>query len=196
VAKRPDTTGTLVGVRLQPAELDRLDDWIGAQPGRKMTRPEAVRAWMAELERWRQAQPAGPPAAFTSPADVAAYVAAQRAKADAEAPAPKQRTGRRRVLAIGLMLLLLAGPAFAHEPDERDADSFQYGWCGREAQALGRALNMGGPAPCYCPDPPPKHREAAQDSPGTRRDNSKIRQQRAIFAGHRQRTYWGKEKGP
>lgn len=29
------------------------------------------------------------------------------------------------------------------------------GWCGADAQALGRALNMGGPAPCYCPPPPP-----------------------------------------
>ena len=40
--------------------------------------------------------------------------------------------------------MLLAGPAFAHDPDELDAGSC--GWCGPEAQALGRALNMGGPS--------------------------------------------------
>lgn len=28
------------------------------------------------------------------------------------------------------------------------------GWCGADAQALGRALNMGGPVACYCPPPP------------------------------------------
>lgn len=27
------------------------------------------------------------------------------------------------------------------------------GWCGADAAALGRALALGGPAPCYCPPP-------------------------------------------
>ena len=39
----PTGKGTLVGVRLQPPELDRLDGWIAAQPEPQPSRPEAVR---------------------------------------------------------------------------------------------------------------------------------------------------------
>lgn len=40
--KRPEQTGTLVGVRLQPDQLQKLDDWIAAT-GDPITRPEALR---------------------------------------------------------------------------------------------------------------------------------------------------------
>lgn len=40
--KRPAQTGTLIGVRLQPLALARLDAWI-AQQDDAPTRPEAVR---------------------------------------------------------------------------------------------------------------------------------------------------------
>jgi len=40
--KRPPVTGTLIGVRLQPPELARLDDWI-AEQGDRPSRPEALR---------------------------------------------------------------------------------------------------------------------------------------------------------
>ena len=44
---RPSTgIGTLVGVRLQPAQLAALDLWIAAQP-EPVTRPEAVRQLLA-----------------------------------------------------------------------------------------------------------------------------------------------------
>lgn len=48
--------------------------------------------------------------------------------------------------ALLLVALVVIAPAAA--------SATECGWCGRDAQALGRALNMGGPAPCYCPDPP------------------------------------------
>jgi hypothetical protein len=38
--------GLLVGVRLQPPQLNALDAWISTQP-RKMSRPEAVRKLLA-----------------------------------------------------------------------------------------------------------------------------------------------------
>ena len=38
----PTGKGTLVGVRLQPSQLDALDGWIAKQ-GASMTRPEAIR---------------------------------------------------------------------------------------------------------------------------------------------------------
>ena len=41
--KRPAETGTLVGVRFQPADLERLDDWIVSNGAPFVTRPEAVR---------------------------------------------------------------------------------------------------------------------------------------------------------
>lgn len=40
-AKRPGQSGTLIGVRLQPDELDLLDAWIAAHE--PMSRPEAMR---------------------------------------------------------------------------------------------------------------------------------------------------------
>eukprot|EP01035_Chromulina_nebulosa_P058704 gene58704-80393_t len=43
---RPDQAGLLVGVRLQPDELDALDSWRAAQPA-GMSRPEAMRALVA-----------------------------------------------------------------------------------------------------------------------------------------------------
>ncbi|HVI28858.1 hypothetical protein [Hansschlegelia sp.] len=42
----PTGKGTLIGVRLQPTELDLLDSWIEAQPERKLTRPAAIRMLM------------------------------------------------------------------------------------------------------------------------------------------------------
>lgn len=39
----PTGIGTLVGVRLQPAQLAALDAWIARQKEPKLTRPEAVR---------------------------------------------------------------------------------------------------------------------------------------------------------
>jgi len=41
----PTGKGILVGVRLQPDDLSRLDEWIVRQPG-PMTRPEALRAML------------------------------------------------------------------------------------------------------------------------------------------------------
>jgi hypothetical protein len=41
----PTGKGTLVGVRLQPPQLDALDKWIGRQPD-AMTRPDALRAML------------------------------------------------------------------------------------------------------------------------------------------------------
>ena len=38
--------GLLVGVRLQPPQLNALDAWIATQP-KKMSRPEAVRKLLA-----------------------------------------------------------------------------------------------------------------------------------------------------
>lgn len=47
---RPPTgTGTLIGVRLQPDQLDKVDDWIDRQPAPKPTRPEALRAGIEAL---------------------------------------------------------------------------------------------------------------------------------------------------
>lgn len=40
---RPDQSGLLVGVRMQPVQLARLDAWRTAQEG-GLTRPEAMRA--------------------------------------------------------------------------------------------------------------------------------------------------------
>ncbi len=40
---RPAQTGELVGVRLQPEQIARIDAWRAGQP-RPMTRPEAMRA--------------------------------------------------------------------------------------------------------------------------------------------------------
>lgn len=40
--KRPGQSGTLVGVRLQPADLAALDNWIETQPSAP-SRPEAIR---------------------------------------------------------------------------------------------------------------------------------------------------------
>lgn len=40
--KRPTQAGTLVGVRLQPDQLHRLDAWIEEDGGR-FSRPEAIR---------------------------------------------------------------------------------------------------------------------------------------------------------
>ena len=40
---RPDQSGLLVGVRMQPAQLARLDAWRTAEGG-GLTRPEAMRA--------------------------------------------------------------------------------------------------------------------------------------------------------
>jgi cytochrome c553 len=58
---RPGQIGTLIAVRLQPDALARLDRWIAkqpgpamspAQPGRALSRPEAIRALMdAALEK-------------------------------------------------------------------------------------------------------------------------------------------------
>jgi hypothetical protein len=41
----PTGKGTLVGVRLQPANLEALDAWIAKQ-SQPLTRPEAIRAMM------------------------------------------------------------------------------------------------------------------------------------------------------
>jgi hypothetical protein len=46
---RPATgQGTLVGVRLQPSQLDALDTWIAKQDA-PLTRPEAIRAMMETI---------------------------------------------------------------------------------------------------------------------------------------------------
>lgn len=37
--------GTMVGVRLQPDQLDRLDAWIAKQ-GKTISRPQAIRAFI------------------------------------------------------------------------------------------------------------------------------------------------------
>ena len=42
----PTGKGTMVGVRVQPAQLAALDAWIARQPD-KPTRPEAVRRILA-----------------------------------------------------------------------------------------------------------------------------------------------------
>jgi hypothetical protein len=66
--KRPPVTGTLIGVRLQPPELARLDGWIAKQDS-AFNRPEAIRRFIelglgsdnptpAESARARKAKPA------------------------------------------------------------------------------------------------------------------------------------------
>jgi hypothetical protein len=46
---RPATgQGTLIGVRLQPAQLKALDAWIDKQDA-SLTRPEAIRAMMETI---------------------------------------------------------------------------------------------------------------------------------------------------
>jgi len=46
----PTGVGTLIGVRLQPAQLSELDAWI-AQQAEPLTRPEAVRQILGERFR-------------------------------------------------------------------------------------------------------------------------------------------------
>jgi hypothetical protein len=46
----PTGKGTLIGVRLQPAPLKALDAWVAKQKP-PMTRPEAIRALLAEALR-------------------------------------------------------------------------------------------------------------------------------------------------
>jgi Arc/MetJ-type ribon-helix-helix transcriptional regulator len=46
VKRRPDQPGTLIGVRLQPEVLARLDAWIAQQVPPYPSRPEAVRRLM------------------------------------------------------------------------------------------------------------------------------------------------------
>jgi hypothetical protein len=50
--KRPKQTGLLVGTRLQPELLSRLDDWRRDQPDLP-TRPEAIRRIIEEAVRRR-----------------------------------------------------------------------------------------------------------------------------------------------
>ena len=45
---KPTGKGTLVGVRLLPEPLMRLDDWIAHQPDPKPSRPEAIRMLIAQ----------------------------------------------------------------------------------------------------------------------------------------------------
>jgi len=40
---KPTGVGTLIGVRILPNLLDRLDGWIANQPDPKPGRPEAIR---------------------------------------------------------------------------------------------------------------------------------------------------------
>jgi hypothetical protein len=44
----PTGKGTLVGVRLQPLQLEALDVWIAKQ-NQRLTRPEAIRAMMETI---------------------------------------------------------------------------------------------------------------------------------------------------
>ena len=44
----PTGKGTLVGVRLQPPQLEALDAWIAKQ-NQRLTRPEAIRAMMETM---------------------------------------------------------------------------------------------------------------------------------------------------
>jgi hypothetical protein len=46
--KRSAVKGTLIGVRLQPAQLKALDTWIDKQDA-PLTRPEAIRAMMETI---------------------------------------------------------------------------------------------------------------------------------------------------
>lgn len=46
-SKRPGQSGSLVGVRLQPSDLEALDAWITMQ-GDGLSRPEAVRKLMRQ----------------------------------------------------------------------------------------------------------------------------------------------------
>lgn len=41
---KPTGVGKLVGVRLQPATLQALDEWINARAEPRPSRPEAIRA--------------------------------------------------------------------------------------------------------------------------------------------------------
>ena len=45
--KRPGQSGVLIGVRLQPVQLDALDQWIAGQK-EPLSRPEAVRRLLGE----------------------------------------------------------------------------------------------------------------------------------------------------
>lgn len=47
----PTGKGTLVGVRLQPADLSRLDNWIESRNGEPLSRPEAIRRLLHEALR-------------------------------------------------------------------------------------------------------------------------------------------------
>ena len=44
----PTGKGTLIGVRLQPSQLQALDTWIAEQDS-SLTRPEAIRAMMETI---------------------------------------------------------------------------------------------------------------------------------------------------
>jgi hypothetical protein len=67
---RPKTTGKgdLVGVRLQPSVIEKIDCWIARQPSPKPTRPEAIRRMvdsflnvMANREYWQVEEQEGDP---------------------------------------------------------------------------------------------------------------------------------------
>jgi hypothetical protein len=76
-----------------------------------------------------------------------------------------------RVIAIAIGVLVATSPAIAggrHDWHEEDEDASGCGWCG-PAASLGRALALGGPAPCYCPPetppPPPPPRYGPPPAP-------------------------------
>ena len=41
--RRPDQAGVLIGVRLQPEQLARLDAWMSPNHSQGLSRPEAIR---------------------------------------------------------------------------------------------------------------------------------------------------------
>ena len=57
----PTGKGTLIGVRLQPAQLASLDAWIARQE-KPYTRPEAIRGMMETILHILAKDPGGQPA--------------------------------------------------------------------------------------------------------------------------------------
>jgi hypothetical protein len=97
----PTGKGTLVGVRLQPAQLEALDAWIAKQDV-PMTRPEAIRAMLDGVLVIVAKDPGEKPVRSTPNKLRAAELAAKAIdKIGDPAAHPEERAQRRRRLTKG-----------------------------------------------------------------------------------------------
>lgn len=93
--KRPPVTGELVGVRVQPEMLEKLDNWRREQPDLP-GRPEAIRRLIEIGLGAERSHPPGPHSGASRAAEMAATQIDQMG--DASASDDERRTRKRRVL--------------------------------------------------------------------------------------------------